>query len=310
MKLLVTSDIHIDKQKNAESSNLCKHIREYVTQHPNEEIIFAILGDVSQNLLKLQNYLAEFSSLEIPKLFVAGNHDIWLQTISDNSPYTSLNSFEIYTSILPDICKNTGFQYLDQNPFVSNRVGIVGNIGWYDFSFFSPLEPSSSKPLTFVRRSTNEEFSWTEITYEDLVKKELWNSDAHHKPIRICAWNDLFYVKWPSGIDDVEFCHICYKTINQQFQEIDSTIDHLVFLSHHVLFEDCIYRYSSYEKEFYNAYRGCKFLGDFVLTHPKLRKILCGHTHHPGVYKITKTIEAVNLFYDADQPFKVVSMSF
>ncbi len=310
MKLLVTSDIHIDKSKNMDSLNLPKHIREYMNQHPTEEIIFAILGDVSQNLLKLHDYLSEFSSLEIPKIFVAGNHDIWSQTMSKRSPYSSLNSFEIYTSILPEICKNTGFQYLDQNPFVLNRIGFIGNIGWYDFSFFSPLEPPVSEPFTFVRRSTNKEFHWFEMTYEDLEKKELWAYDENHKPIRMCAWNDLFYIKWPSGMDDVEFCHICYKTINQQFQDIDSSIDHLVFLSHHVMFEDCIYRYSSYEEEFYNAYRGCKFLGDFVITHPKLRKIICGHTHHPGVYKISNTIEAVNLFYEVDKPFKVISMRF
>jgi predicted phosphodiesterase len=310
MKLLVTSDIHVDKEKSASPTSLCNQIQDYVAQNPSEEIIFAILGDVSQNLLTLHNFLATFSSLEIPKLYVAGNHDIWSQKSLIDSPYKSLDSLEIYTSVLPEICKKTGFHYLDQEPFVTNRVGIIGNIGWYDFSFFSPVEPHVSKSLTFVRRSSNQQFLWSEMRYEDLASKQLWANDEHHNPIRICAWNDLFYIKWPKSMDDIDFCHMCYSTINQQFQEIDSSIDHLLFLSHYVLFENCICRYSSYEKEFYNAYRGCKFLGDFVVMHPKLRKVLCGHTHHPGIFKISKNIEAINLFYETNTPFKTVSMNF
>ncbi len=310
MKLLVTSDVHVEKHKSTNLLNMCKQIHEIIEQNPSEEIVFAILGDVTQNLLTLHDYLAKFSSLEIPKLFVAGNHDIWSQKSLRDSPYSSLDSLEIYTSVLPEICKKNGFQYLDQKPYIVNRVGIIGNIGWYDFSFFSPVEPPVSKHFSFVRRNSNLEFNWSEMRYEDLVNKQLWANDKHHKPVRICAWNDFLYIKWPKGMDDIDFCHMCYRTINKQFQEIDSSIDHLIFLSHHVLFENCICRYPSYEKEFYNAYRGCKFLGDFVIMHPKLRKVLCGHTHHPGIFKISKNIEAINLFYEVETPFKIVSMDF
>ena len=60
------------------------------------------------------------------KLLVAGNHDLW--TVDGDS-------FEIYRDLIPRICSEHGFHYLDTGPFVVDGVGLVGNCGWYDYTF-------------------------------------------------------------------------------------------------------------------------------------------------------------------------------
>jgi predicted phosphodiesterase len=309
MKLLVTSDLHIEKERSVSCARLPAMIAEYMASNPTEQYIFAIVGDVSQDLSKMNDYFSQFSSISIPKLFVAGNHDIWIQSKSEN-PNKMENSLEIYQKILPKICKDNGFHYLDQNPYIFDRIGFVGNIGWYDFSFHSKKPPPVSKELTFIRRETNQEFTWSDINYSDLSSKELWAIDEQKIPTRISVWNDLYYIKWPYGKTDADFCKICYKTINKHFQETYSSIDHLVFMSHHALFEECIVRYSSYSEEFNNAYRGSKFLGDYVITHPKLRKIIFGHTHNEGAYTLKNGIRAINPYYSTKKPFHVIPLNF
>lgn len=60
------------------------------------------------------------------KLFVAGNHDLWTN---------SSDSLVLYEKILPKIVNQSGFHYLDQKPFIKGKVGFVGSVGWYDYSF-------------------------------------------------------------------------------------------------------------------------------------------------------------------------------
>ncbi|MDD4614760.1 MAG: hypothetical protein PHI40_05050, partial [Caldisericia bacterium] len=200
--------------------------------------------------------------------------------------------------------------YLDKKPLVVNRIGFIGNIGWYDYSFHSSSEPMVSNKLTFIRRDTNQEFSWSEISYSDLTSKELWTMDVHQVPTRISVWNDLYYIKWPLHMDDIHFCNTCYETINQHFLDTFDHIDHLVFMSHHALFEKCIVRYPSYQDEFNNAFRGCKFLGDYIISHPKLRKVIFGHTHEAGIYPLGGDIEAINPYYTPEIPFRVISLPY
>jgi hypothetical protein len=309
MKLLVTSDLHIEKDRSVSCTTLPTIVSKYIESNPTEQYIFAIVGDVSQDLSKMNEFFSLFSSISIPKLFIAGNHDIWAQSSNEN-PSKMLNSYEIYHKILPKICKDNGFHYLDQNPYIVDRIGFVGNIGWYDFSFHSKKQPAVSKELTFIRRETNQEFTWPEMNYADLSSKELWAIDEQKNPSRISVWNDLYYIKWPNGLSDAAFCKTCYKTINKHFQDSYNLIDHLVFMSHHALFEECIFRYSSYQEEFNNAYRGSKFLGDFVISHPKLRKVIFGHTHKEGVYTLKGGIKAINPYYSDKTPCKVISLHF
>jgi predicted phosphohydrolase len=61
-----------------------------------------------------------------PKLFVAGNHELWTH---------GSDSHEIYTRLLPDRIRAAGWHWLEDEPFHVNDTTIVGSVGWYDYSF-------------------------------------------------------------------------------------------------------------------------------------------------------------------------------
>ncbi len=305
MKLLVTSDLHIDKEHENDSSKLPDYIKEYTNQNPNEEIVFAIVGDIAQDLNKIDKYLSLFKSIHVPKLFVAGNHDIWIQKslTHQNKSYTSL---DIYQKLLPDICLSNNFHYLDNKPFVYNRIGFIGNIGWYDYSFRSFREPESSNPLQFVRKKTLETFDWSQITLHDIVEKELWTKDKEGHLFRITAWNDKFYIRFPNQYTDYDFCYDCYKNLNKHISMIQNDVCEIILLTHHALFQECIIHQDNYDWEYNNSYRGCKYIGDFVQTNTKISSFIFGHTHTPGVFALPDKRVALNPFFKKDKPYWIL----
>ena len=126
MQIGVTSDLHTDV------TPLNKQILPYVVEAAEkaQPDLFILTGDLSPDLLELAKILIAFteSSLTCPKLFVPGNHDIWVIR------YPNVTSEQKYRAIA-EICRECGFHSLGAAPFVENGVGFCGTIGWYDYSF-------------------------------------------------------------------------------------------------------------------------------------------------------------------------------
>ena len=153
MKIIVTADIHYGVGNNQE---IIKAFAEKLCAAKTD--VFIIAGDtfaVEQKLLV--ECLRLFNKFKGPKLFVAGNHDLWT---------TRGNSLEIYDKILPKLTRSCGFHYLDQSPYIYKGIGFVGNIGWYDYSFKDKSKPI---PLEYY---TNKKWpgvvSWNDGIYVHL----------------------------------------------------------------------------------------------------------------------------------------------
>ena len=67
-------------------------------------------------------------------LFVPRNHDIWFKKPANHSGKAS-SSLDKYQRLIPKICQEIGFTFLLGNPLAINKVGFLGSIGWYDYSF-------------------------------------------------------------------------------------------------------------------------------------------------------------------------------
>ncbi|MCK5847767.1 MAG: metallophosphoesterase [Caldisericia bacterium] len=307
MKIIATSDLHLEKKKNQSAYQLPELVSNYIKTHKEETFVFAIIGDISQNIDLLEEYLQLFKKISIPKFFVSGNHDIWIneETVTGKQ---SKNSFDIYSTELLNICNNSGFNYLDNKPVIIDNIGFVGNIGWYDYSFRRILEPKVSKKFTFIRKNTFEKVSWNQLTSDDYSNKELWSSDETNSFYRLTAWNDKYFVKWAGAFDDVSFCEHCYKTINNHLKEISNDSKKIVFMSHHAMFEECLFQKKDYAWSFNLAFSGCKYIGDFLISHSKITKIIFGHTHIPGKYRISDKLEAINPCFKPSKPFWVIDI--
>ena len=93
----------------------------------------------------LEQCLSRFA-ISGPRLFVAGNHELWT---------AGHDSYRLYTHELPGRVRALGWHWLEGEPFVAGDAAIVGSLGWYDYSFAQPRagdSPAILRAQDFPRR--------------------------------------------------------------------------------------------------------------------------------------------------------------
>jgi putative phosphoesterase len=123
VRLAVLSDLHLDSYPDPEE--LLNAVIVSATEGGAEGFLLA--GDVSGDYeLTLQTLYRLDHAFDQGCFFVPGNHDIW------NQNYRHLSSWDIYHRLL-SYPKN-----LARGPFdLESGWKLVGDIGWYDYSFGS-----------------------------------------------------------------------------------------------------------------------------------------------------------------------------
>ena len=239
MKIGVTSDLHTDVTPL--NKQILPHIVEAAEKAGLD--IFILAGDLSPNLLELANILNAFteSNLECPKLFVPGNHDIWV------SEHPQITSEQKYDTIAV-VCRECGFHPLDATPFVVNGIGFCGTIGWYDYSF--------------RRREYN-------------LSKGIYAS----KQLSRSVWNDSNYAKWDGS--DPEMAHRFENKLRAQIRSIRDSVSQIIVTTHHVPFQECVPFRGTLPRDFFSAYMGSQGLGKICLEEQLVTHSLFGHTHTP-----------------------------
>src|SRR6186997_2639880 len=111
MRLIVTADIHYNHPK---SKLLADDLIETINRVGGDVLL--LVGDTSITAGDvLENCLSRFH-FNGPKLFVAGNHELWT---SDG------DSYAIFTELLPQRVRALGWQWLETEPFVERSIAIV-----------------------------------------------------------------------------------------------------------------------------------------------------------------------------------------
>src|SRR2546421_5781520 len=140
MRVLLTADLHYN------------HARSRTPAADLVRTINATGGDVL--ILVGDTAVADGDSLEQclslftfpgPKLFVAGNHELWTN---------SGESYAIYKMQLPQRVRDLGWHWLEDDPFIptGREIAIVGSVGWYDYSF---AQADLGIPARFYRRKVS-----------------------------------------------------------------------------------------------------------------------------------------------------------
>ena len=290
MKIFASSDIHVDFKKNASAFELPKILENSILRE-KEDCVFVIVGDVAQNLPLFHNFLDSFRHIKIPKLFTAGNHDIWVEP-------RGLDSFMKYSLSLKEAVHDAGFHYLDFAPFVLGNIGIAGNIGWYDYSFRRNDLPLP-EDYRIVRIGEKALTSWNELDTEDYRRKTLY-AEINGRLHLITRWNDIVHIRWQ--MQDEEFVAYCLKKIQKDFDLIQDKVDKILFCSHHIHFRDCV-QYRDIPKWDYNlAYYGSEKIGDFLLEQKKLAATIFAHSHVPDARVIRPNLMSYNFPFDYRHP--------
>lgn len=249
MKIAYTSDIHIGNSK--ENSMIPDQI--YNTLKNNIPDVFILAGDISRSSKHLEKTLAVLKTLSCIKLFVPGNHDIWIDE-------GCLNSYTKYVKLLPDIAQKNGFIPVWIEPLVYKGYGFCGSMGWYDYSFKDKhLDVSDEKYADKIYNG----YTWMDKVYARFIR------DGRY-------------------LTDKEITHLLFSDFTKQYEKVSKESEKVIALFHHIPFREfLVYRKES-RWNFFNAYMGSSCFGDFLQKKQKIRLVICGHSHNKLDIKIPR----------------------
>ena len=267
MRLLITADLHYDIARSRMGAvDLAKN----VCSQQGDALI--LVGDtIGAQLEPLAGALKLFDDFGGRKFFVPGNHCLWCR---DDE-----NSMDRYLSILPDAVGEWGFEFLDHNPTVMGDCGLVGSIGWYDYSF---ADESLAIPEDFYR----EKLSPGAAAYlgrDDLIKAHQETLTQRHMDIGT-RWMDGVHVRL--GMSDLEFCRMLAKKLDAQLAELSGRVERIVAFVHHLPFAQLLPRDRPDRVAFAAAYLGTGMLGEVLGSYEKVSHVYCGHSHWHGIHEI------------------------
>jgi predicted phosphohydrolase len=124
MKLLATADLHYGL--SPEGKECARRLAQEVCCSDAEALLIG--GDVGERSMEsLCECLELFGDFDGWKMFVPGNHDLWIRTIT----------WDNYRGAFSRVGGEHGFHLLDAEPLVCGKLAFIGNIGWFDMTFSS-----------------------------------------------------------------------------------------------------------------------------------------------------------------------------
>lgn len=147
MKVFAISDIHVDYQASRQWLLGLSSL-----DYRKDTLILA--GDLTDDLLLLEQCLRSLSTKFNKVLFVPGNHELWV--VRDRIK-TSFHKFDKVLKISADCGVST-------EVYRQGRLTIVPLFGWYDFSFGAPCDKLKSAWSDFRTCAWPPGYTETDIT--------------------------------------------------------------------------------------------------------------------------------------------------
>src|SRR4051812_40333433 len=167
MRILATADLHYNHGK---SKMLAEEVIEEMNSVPADLLL--VVGDTAVSDGDwIEQCLSRFR-FDGPKLFVAGNHELWT---------AGPDSYRLFREELPARVRTLGWSWLEGDAFVCGDVAIVGSIGWYDYSF---AQKELEIPRQFYEAKVSPGAAERLDKYLHLLEK---SSDLSEKAKEVCA---------------------------------------------------------------------------------------------------------------------------
>ena len=271
MRLVATTDLHFN---HPTSHRLAEDVIQQINRAGGDVLLLA--GDTAVADGKyLEQCLSQFH-FKGPKLFLCGNHELWT---------TRDDSYKLFTEELPKRIRALGWHWLETQPLIAGDVAIAGTIGWYDYSFASPL-------LNIPRRFYEAKISpgaARHFNREDLMTPR---DDIPEHTLEIMArWNDARHVKLHRS--DEQFLEELLARLKSHLDGV-ARVPKVVVATHLLPFRELLPPSHSNQWEFTKAYLGSQRLGELILRYKNVTHAICGHSHLAAEAKVGH-VQAINI---------------
>jgi Icc-related predicted phosphoesterase len=272
MRLLATADLHFNHRHS-------KPLAEQSIAEMNATggDVLLVIGDTAvADGDDLEQCLSLFR-FRGPKLFVAGNHELWTKRG---------DSHAIYSDELPRRVRALGWQWLETDPFTNDRLTIIGSVGWYDYSF---ARDTLGIPRRFYEHKVSpgaakrfSEFAGLFDLSDDIPPASL---DV------LARWNDAKFVKLHRP-DEVFLEELLARMEAQLVGAANAP--RIVAAIHHVPFHEMLPPTRGAQWDFARAYLGSPRMGELLARFANVSHVLCGHSHFPAEADVGP-IRAINI---------------
>lgn len=272
MRLLVTADLHFNHGRS-------RALAEKVIGEMNSaggDVLLVVGDTAAADGDSLERCLSLFRFAG-PKLFVAGNHELWT-----HGP----DSHRLLTDELPRRVRALGWHWLQDQPWIDSGVAIVGSVGWYDYSF---APDSLGIPRRFYEHKVSPGAAERFAEYAHLMPGGQ-DVPPHAREI-LARWNDGKFVKL--GRSDEQFLDELLSQLRSQLESVSSAKT-VIAAVHHVPFGELLPPGHGSQWDFARAYLGSHRIGGVLSEFSNLRHVFCGHSHFPIEARIGP-IHAVNI---------------
>jgi predicted phosphodiesterase len=272
MRLLITADLHYNHPRSKAPAD---DLIDRMNRAGGDLLI--IVGDTAvADGNDLENCLSRFNFAG-PKLFVAGNHELWTR---------GPDSYGIYTQDLPRRVRELGWHWLEDEPFVAGDLAVVGSIGWYDYSFAAE---SLGIPRRFYQAKVSPGAARRLSQFAPLFDR---TDDIPANAEEVVArWNDGKFIKL--GRDDDAFVGQLLIRLTAQLESLRAS-ERIIACIHHLPFRELLPPPHSSQWDFAKAFLGSERFGQVISSYDNVTDLYCGHSHLPMRARIGK-INAINI---------------
>ena len=275
MRLIVTADLHYD---HANAGSMVEAVVTDINTTGGDVLLLVgdtatSDGDALERCLSLFNFAG-------PKLFIAGNHELWTETGDD--------SYRLYTTDLPRRVRQLGWHWLESEPFIApgGQVAFVGSVGWYDYSY---AQASLEIPQRFYRQKVSPGAARHFDEFRHLLEP---GEDIPPRAMRVTArWNDGRFVKLHRS--DEQFLGELTARLDRQLHHL-AHVKTVVAATHHLPYRELLPPSHSAQWDFAKAFLGSDAIGGTLLRHKNVRHAFCGHSHYAAETRIGH-VHAVNV---------------
>ncbi|MDX1957585.1 MAG: metallophosphoesterase [Leptospiraceae bacterium] len=256
MKITYISDLHVDISKNNKEILTC--LINYLAQ--NKTDVFIIAGDLANSVKDIHESLTKFKSIECTKIYVPGNHDLWIE--SKNKLKSGFDSSYKYEIELKEIAEKSGFYYPIFEPLIIKDVAFVGTVGWYDYSLRDERLDEKYREEDYNQGKFGNTF-WSDFT-SSIWLKDRDNSDWKLRSKRLK--NDEVFKR-------------VFKQFELTIDLIPMDIKKIVIIIHTAPYANCIERKE--EPNPFDAYEGSIEYGKYIELKFNGKKVIfvSGHKH-------------------------------